>query len=94
MQQTLSYLTGFGLVTALIALIVAGYNWMRMQRHLKPELKGRIILRGMIDSINADYYDARGLRYRRRALLAYGVMVVGIVFSISANLVAALKGAA
>ncbi len=70
------YLTTILLCAAVVALAMAGYYWAQTVRHVRPELKGKVVFRGILDSIHPRYYAEAGLRYRRKTLIAYITMIV------------------
>ena len=75
MEGYIRHLTIILLCAAVVALVVAGYYWAQTVRHVRPELKGKVVFRGILDSIHPRYYAEAGLRYRRKTIIAYITMI-------------------
>ena len=85
MALYVSYLTTLFLVAAVMALAMAGYYWAQTVRHVRPELKGKVVFRGILDSIHPRHFGEAGLRYRRKTIVAYIAMIALALAAIVAD---------
>jgi len=87
MALDVGYLTTVLFCAAVAALVTAGYYWAQTVRHVRPELKGKVVFRGILDSIHPRYYADAGLRYRRKTIIAYITMIVLVLAAIVSDFI-------